>query len=410
MAPSVVLFVAARKGSQQKQKSTLKACDPVVTLRQLAASILGPDAEVGRVEAAAKLGGETTNFTVDDLGYTAHFLQECGLRFIEIVFVDDEPLFVAARAAGASAEQSALTALMREEKRKSVLYHWPALYADSRNCRSTRNVANALITAGMKDPVKYGGFASQTEADDCQSIFWGLAEVLLWAMPHVAKFESRSMPLPQLFVDAALDVYVNSANPPVTSVDYAKLEEQIKIVAAMQRDGVLGAKFRMSIVLEELCKQFERYAQYLQQQRSGEYREGDHVEDKEYGCIRRDNRDNKQWDSSHEATMLRINEMLAESEPYVPVKIDDLLLSELDLKDAKYPRTLRTRRLRFVLNEVNAIWCCVLCLTRCAYRHNSHMTPNLIVTTSAHNSRATTICGGCQRVRRRNGRHVVCRL
>ena len=216
MAPSVVLFVAARKGSQQKQKSTLKACDPVVTLRQLAASILGPDAEVGRVEAAAKLGGETTNFTVDDLGYTAHFLQECGLRFIEIVFVDDEPLFVAARAAGASAEQSALTALMREEKRKSVLYYWPALYADSRNCRSTRNVANALITAGMKDPVKYGGFASQTEADNCQSIFWGLAEVLLWAMPHVAKFESRSMPLPQLFVDAALDVYVNSACKPTS--------------------------------------------------------------------------------------------------------------------------------------------------------------------------------------------------
>ena len=33
MAPSIVLFVAARKGNQQKQKSTPKACDPVVTLR-----------------------------------------------------------------------------------------------------------------------------------------------------------------------------------------------------------------------------------------------------------------------------------------------------------------------------------------------------------------------------------------
>ena len=78
MAPPIVLFVAARKGNQQKQKSTLKACDPVVTLRQLAASILGPDAEVGRVEAVATLGGETTgtNSTVDDLGYTAHFLQK----------------------------------------------------------------------------------------------------------------------------------------------------------------------------------------------------------------------------------------------------------------------------------------------------------------------------------------------
>ena len=135
MAPSIVLFVAARKGNQQKQKSTLKACDPVVTLRQLAASILGPDAEVGRVEAAATLGGVTTNFTVDDLGYTAHFLQECGLRFIQIVFVDDEPLFVAARAAGASAEDNALTALVRDEKLRQDGYYWPALYAGSRNCR-----------------------------------------------------------------------------------------------------------------------------------------------------------------------------------------------------------------------------------------------------------------------------------
>ena len=139
------------------------------------------------------------------------------------------------------------------------------------------------------------------------------------------------MPLPQLFIDAALSVYVNSSNPPVTSVDHVKLEEHIKTVAAMQRDGILSAKFRMGTVLEELCRQFERYAQYLQQQRSGEYRQGDQVEDKEYGCIRRDSRDNKQWDSSHEATALRINEMLADSEPYVPVKIDDLLLNELDL-------------------------------------------------------------------------------
>ena len=80
MAPSIVLFVAARKDSQEKQKSTLKACDPVVTLRQLAASILGPDVEVGTVVAAAKLGRETTTFTADDLGYIAQSLQDCGLR------------------------------------------------------------------------------------------------------------------------------------------------------------------------------------------------------------------------------------------------------------------------------------------------------------------------------------------
>ena len=119
-----------------------KACDPVVTLRQLAASILGPDAEVGTVVAAAKLGGETTTFTTDDLGYTAQFLQDCGLRFMQIV--DDEPQFVAARAAGASSEDNALTALVQQEKSRSISYYWPALYADSRNCRSIRTPPDSI--------------------------------------------------------------------------------------------------------------------------------------------------------------------------------------------------------------------------------------------------------------------------
>ena len=131
MAPSIVLFVAARKGSQEKQKPMLKACDPVVTLRQLAASILGPDAKVETGVAAAKLGGETTTFTADDLGYTTQFLQDCGLRFMQIVFVDDEPQFVAARAAGASSEDNALTALVQQEKSRSISYYWPVLYAEA---------------------------------------------------------------------------------------------------------------------------------------------------------------------------------------------------------------------------------------------------------------------------------------
>ena len=118
MAPSIVLFVAARKGSQEKQKSTLKACDPVVTLRQLAASILGPDAEVGCVEAAAKLGGETTTFTADDLGYTAQFLQDCGLRSYRSVR-GDEPQFVTAWWASCAFDRT-----MRLELRCKRLLLW----------------------------------------------------------------------------------------------------------------------------------------------------------------------------------------------------------------------------------------------------------------------------------------------
>jgi hypothetical protein len=60
---------------------------------------------------------------------------------------------------------------VQQEKSRSISYYWPALCDDSRNCRSTRTIANALITAAMKDPVKYGGFRNQTEADDCQRIF-----------------------------------------------------------------------------------------------------------------------------------------------------------------------------------------------------------------------------------------------
>ena len=69
------------------------------------------------METAATLGGQTANFTVDDLGYTSHFLQECGLRFIQIVFV-------AVRVAGASAEDNALPALVRDEKLRQEGYYW----------------------------------------------------------------------------------------------------------------------------------------------------------------------------------------------------------------------------------------------------------------------------------------------
>ena len=111
MAASIALFVAAHKGVPTIQKSTLKSFDPVTTLRQVCAAILGPDAEVGHVEAAAQLGGETTSFKADDLGYTVQFVQDCGLRFLKVVFVDGEPLFVAARAAGVSAMDNGLVSI-----------------------------------------------------------------------------------------------------------------------------------------------------------------------------------------------------------------------------------------------------------------------------------------------------------
>ena len=121
----------------------------------------------------------------------------------------------------------------------------------------------------------------------------------------------------------------------------------------MQRDGVLGAKFRMGTLIEELCRQFERYGAYLQEHKDTSPSTKD-------GCIRRDDRKDPPLDPSLEGTILRINEMLSESEPYQPVRIDDLLLTDLDLKDVKSPRMHQTRRLKFVLNEAAQNDCQVL--------------------------------------------------
>ena len=129
MPPPIPLFLAARKGpSNTLQKFTLKPYDPATTLRQLAASVLGPDAEVGHAEASSKADSEKTMWDGDSLDYTVDFcVNVCGLRYIRIVFADDEPQFVAARAAAVSKEHNALTALMSAEKQRSERYYWPSL-------------------------------------------------------------------------------------------------------------------------------------------------------------------------------------------------------------------------------------------------------------------------------------------
>ena len=55
MAPLLKLILATQKGVGLRkttlQKFTVGGWDPVTTLRQLAASVLGPDAEVLKIEA-----------------------------------------------------------------------------------------------------------------------------------------------------------------------------------------------------------------------------------------------------------------------------------------------------------------------------------------------------------------------
>ena len=81
--------MAARKGSQEKQKPSLKACDPVMTWRQVTASILGLDAEVGCMEAASKLGSEVTTFNEADLECTMQFVQDLVIPINAWIVVDE---------------------------------------------------------------------------------------------------------------------------------------------------------------------------------------------------------------------------------------------------------------------------------------------------------------------------------
>ena len=57
MAPPVPLFLAVASGPRYIQKFTLGAWDPMVSIRQLGASIMGPNVEMLRAEASATIDG-----------------------------------------------------------------------------------------------------------------------------------------------------------------------------------------------------------------------------------------------------------------------------------------------------------------------------------------------------------------
>ena len=72
MAPPLALSLAAPSGSRVIQKCTIGAWDPTITIRQLSASIMGPDVQMLRAEASASVDG------VEASVWTAISMWQCG--------------------------------------------------------------------------------------------------------------------------------------------------------------------------------------------------------------------------------------------------------------------------------------------------------------------------------------------
>ena len=214
MAPSVPLFLAASSGPRTIQKFTLGAWDPIVTIRQLGAYIMGPTVEMLRVEASATIDGvEAAIWTGTFLDYTVDFAANVAkLIYIKCVFALDDVLPPPA------AVSNPFTRMMADPGRRPQLY-WPQLYPANSNKEAFRTLANEIIMADSRDKHIHGGFASAESAATAKTSFWKLAEVLYAAVPHAGPLESRSMPIPKDFRDLAEAQWIDSADKPSCVAD-----------------------------------------------------------------------------------------------------------------------------------------------------------------------------------------------
>lgn len=160
MASSVLLFLAAVSGPRTIQKFTLGAWDPTVTIRQLGASVMGPEVEMLRAEASATIDSvDASVWAGTFLDYTVDFaVNVAKLRYIKCVFALEDVLPPPTLPRG-----NAFNRMMADPRRSSQLY-WPDTYKDSKNKRAVRKLANEMILAGSRDMQKHGGFQSSDAA------------------------------------------------------------------------------------------------------------------------------------------------------------------------------------------------------------------------------------------------------
>jgi hypothetical protein len=111
---------------------------------------MGPDAVITRVEASSTAQGEATIQVGDSLDESIEFcVSECGLKFVKCIFEDDHPTHLVSPAG----PRNAFSAMIATEKQRCSTLYLPSLCQDVKNKRSTRVIANGIISAGSNDLV-----------------------------------------------------------------------------------------------------------------------------------------------------------------------------------------------------------------------------------------------------------------
>ena len=144
MAPPIPLFLAATSGPRTIQKYTLNSWDLCITIRQLGASIMGPDVDLTRAEVSATIdGAEASVWTGTNLDFTVDFVvNTTKLLYVKCIFSLEDTL-----PARPEEPTSAFSAMMGD-KRRFIQYPWPQHYPASNN--KTLGVSRTGVTRATR--------------------------------------------------------------------------------------------------------------------------------------------------------------------------------------------------------------------------------------------------------------------
>ena len=365
-------FVAARQGPKQKQPHNLMEIPAKNSLRQLGKSIL-PDAELLSVKACKDIDGKPGYFHGGMLDKTIEFVvTQSRLMYVKCCFATNrETAEIGASAKDGKQHCQSVFKAMMDDKRRRITYYWPDPYLMCDSKRAIRNIANDIISSGRKNLVEYGGFSSSLDADKSRQHLWTLAEVLYAIATHAAAMCNRSMPVPAVFSDIAESEWINAKDPPKYCDGDSFCEQLDRHVRTLrtisQRSSIMSETFRMSAPIETLADNIARYRLYLinnskqRRDRIGSSKgtgcdddtpTDDKAYDKDYYRILTEERSVPAIQSSDRlATISRIEEMLEKSGPYVPVRIDKLLLDDNEFNHVKKRTSAINRRLQFIMKQ-----------------------------------------------------------